>query len=73
VEETTYQAGNWPTARRLVYKAEVLAKGPNTRFVVTTHLEPLWAVSDANVDRGRAAKHLKDFTNALAAVRRRAP
>ena len=31
-----YQAGSWPTPRRVIIKAEALAKGPNTRFVVTT-------------------------------------
>jgi hypothetical protein len=36
VDEGRYQAGSWARARRVVYKAEVLAKGPNTRFVVTT-------------------------------------
>ena len=33
VGETRYQAGSWDTARRVVFKAEVLPKGPNTRFV----------------------------------------
>lgn len=31
-----YQAGSWPHERRVVYKAEALEKGLNTRFVVTT-------------------------------------
>ena len=38
--ETAYQAGSWPHPRRVVFKAEALAKGPNTRFVVTTRARP---------------------------------
>jgi hypothetical protein len=34
--ETPYQASSWPTARRVVIKAEALAKGLNLRFVLTT-------------------------------------
>ena len=34
--ETVYQAGSWSRPRRVVFKAEALPKGPNTRFVVTT-------------------------------------
>src|SRR5215216_1391559 len=54
VEETTYQAGSWPTLRRVVYKAEVLAQGPNTRFVVTTQVGPPQTIYDTYVDRGQA-------------------
>jgi Transposase DDE domain group 1 len=50
--ETRYQAGSWPYARRVVYKAEALALGPNTRFVVTSHTEAPLAVYDTYVDRG---------------------
>jgi hypothetical protein len=37
--ETPYQAGSWPAARRVIIKAEALAKGPNIRFVVTTRTD----------------------------------
>jgi Transposase DDE domain group 1 len=67
--ETLYQAGTWPYARRVVYKAEALAQGPNTRFVVTSHTEPPLAVYDTYVDRGQAENYIKDFKNALAADR----
>ena len=67
--ETAYQAGSWPQPRRVVYKAEVLAKGPNTRFVVTSHLEPPLVIYDTYVDRGQAENYIKDFKNALAADR----
>ena len=69
VAATTYQAQRWPHARRVVIKAEILAKGPNTRFVVTTrHGEPA-AMYDWYVDRGQAENWLKDFKNALQADR----
>ena len=67
--ETRYQAGSWPFARRVVYKAEALALGPNTRFVVTSHTEPPLAVYDTYVDRGQAENFIKDFKNALEADR----
>ena len=49
-DETRYQAGTWAHPRRVVYKAEVLAKGPNTRFVVTNRSAPPLAVYDHYVD-----------------------
>lgn len=60
--EVTYHAGSWPRARRVVFKAEALARGPNTRFVVTarTDADPL-EVYDAYVDRGEAENRIKDF------------
>ena len=66
---TWYQAETWPTQRRVVYKAEALAAGPNTRFVVTDHAEAPLAVYDAYVDRGQSENYIKDFKNALAADR----
>lgn len=65
--ETAYQAGTWPPARRVVSKAEVLLKGPNTRFVVTIHREPPLVIYDTYVDRGQAENYIKDLKNALAA------
>jgi hypothetical protein len=38
--EGQYQAASWPHERRVVYKAEALDKGLNTRFVVTTRQDP---------------------------------
>jgi Transposase DDE domain group 1 len=67
--DATYQAGSWPQARRVVFKAEVLAKGPNTRFVVTSRTDPPLALYDFYVDRGQAENYIKDFKNALAADR----
>ena len=67
--ETAYQARTWPTARRVVYKAEALAQGPNTRFVVTTRTDDPLAVYDWYVDRGQPENYLKDLKNALQADR----
>jgi hypothetical protein len=67
--ETRYQAGTWPAPRRVVFKAEILAKGPNTRFVVTTRSDDPLALYDWYVDRGEAENWIKDFKNALAADR----
>jgi len=69
VEEGGYQAGSWPRPRRVVYKAEMLEQGPNTRFVVTTQTAPPLTVYDAYVDRGQSENYIKDYKNALAADR----
>ncbi len=63
--ETVYQAGSWDTSRRVVYKAEALAKGPNTRFVVTNRPAAVAAqmVYDAYVDRGEPENWIKDLKN----------
>jgi hypothetical protein len=66
---TDYQAGSWPHTRRVIIKAESLAKGPNTRFVVTTRREPPLAVYDWYVQRGQPENWLKDLKNALQADR----
>ena len=62
--EASYQAASWPHARRVVYKAEVLAEGPNTRFVVTTRKAGPLAVYDWYVDRGESEGWIKDFKRA---------
>jgi DDE family transposase len=67
--EATYAAASWPHRRRVIFKAEALAKGPNTRFVVTTRTDPPLALYDFYVDRGQSENYIKDFKNALAADR----
>ena len=67
--ETRYQADSWPHARRVVFKAEILLKGPNTRFVVTTRTDDPLAVYDHYVDRGDPENWIKDLKNALRADR----
>ena len=67
--EDRYQAKTWPHPRRVVFKAEVLEKGPNTRFVVTTRDDAPLALYDFYVDRGGSENWIKDFKNALAGDR----
>jgi hypothetical protein len=67
--ETRYQAGSWPHPRRVVYKAEALAEGPNTRFVVTTRRDPPLALYDFYVDRGEPELWIKDLKRACFADR----
>jgi hypothetical protein len=61
IGETSYQAGSWAQPRRVIMKAEVLPKGPNTRFVVTTRTDNPTAVYDWYVDRGASENWIKDF------------
>jgi hypothetical protein len=61
--EGEYAADSWPHPRRVVYKAEWLAQGPNRRFVVTTRDDPPEALYTWYVQRGgspeRCIKDLK--------------
>lgn len=62
IGETVYQADSWPHPRRVVMKAEVLAKGTNTRFVVTTRQDDAPAtIYDWYVDRGESENWIKDL------------
>jgi len=69
VAELRYQADSWSTARRVVYKAETLEKGPNTRFVVTSRPDEPLVLYDWYVDRGEPELWIKDFKNACFADR----
>ena len=69
VDETLYQADSWDHPRRVVYKAEALDKGPNTRFVVTTRPDPPEALYDWYVDRGEPELWIKDLKRACRADR----
>ncbi|HYI25200.1 MAG TPA: IS1380 family transposase, partial [Thermomicrobiales bacterium] len=62
IGETRYQADSWPQPRRVVMRAEVLEKGTNTRFVVTTRsdVDPA-AIYDWYVDRGETENWIKDL------------
>jgi hypothetical protein len=63
-DEGWYQADSWATERRVVYKAEALAKGLNLRFVVTSREdlpEALYAWYTRRGDRPELCiKDLKD-------------
>jgi hypothetical protein len=67
--ETAYRAKSWPQPRRVVYKAEALAEGPNTRFVVTTRADPPLALYDFYVARGEPENWIKDLKRACYADR----
>jgi hypothetical protein len=67
--QTTYQADSWDHPRRVVYKAEALAEGPNTRFVVTTRTDDPAALYAFYVDRGEPELWIKDLKRACFADR----
>lgn len=68
VSDAPYRAESWDRSRRVLYKAQVLEKGTNTRFVVTSRTgEPKelydWYVREAGrsgrVDKGLSKRALK--------------
>jgi hypothetical protein len=67
--ETSYQAGSWDQPRRVVFKAEALVQGPNTRFVVTTRTDAPLPLYDWYVDRGEPEGWIKDLKRACFADR----
>jgi hypothetical protein len=68
--EDWYAAGSWPQERRIVYKTEVLTKGTNTRFVVTTRTEAPLELYDWYVQRGGGPElWIKDLKEACFADR----
>lgn len=67
--EAEYQAGTWSRPRRVIFKAEVLAKGPNTRFVVTSRTDDPLAVYDRYVERGETEQWIGDLKLACFADR----
>jgi hypothetical protein len=69
VSGASYQALSWESARRIVYKAEVLEKGTNTRFVVTSRADEPDQLYEWYVRRGEAEGWIKDFKVAIKADR----
>lgn len=69
VSDASYRAGTWGCSRRVIYKAEVLEKGTNTRFVVSTRPDQPAELYDWYVKRGEAEGWIKDFKRALKADR----
>ena len=67
--EAQYAADSWPQPRRVVFKAEVLPKGPNTRFVVTNRTDEPLALYNWYVRRGEPELWIKDFKRACFADR----
>jgi hypothetical protein len=70
ISEGSYQAESWEKKRRVIYKAEAMEEGENTRFVVTNkktqRSEKLY---DFYVRRGESENWIKDFKLALKADR----
>jgi hypothetical protein len=67
--EMIYQAESWDHPRRVIIKAEALAKGPNTRFVVTTRTDPPEVLYAWYVERGDGENAIKDLKVACFADR----
>lgn len=70
-DDVTYQAGSWPSAYRVVLKAEVMAVGNNPRFVVTSLTEPTAEAlyRDLYCARGQDENYIKAVKNDLASDR----
>ncbi len=59
--EDVYQAASWERRRRVVYKAEVMEKGTNTRFVVSTRNDEPKALYEFYARRGEGENWIKDL------------
>jgi Transposase DDE domain group 1 len=59
--EGRYRAGSWEHERRVVYKAEVMEEGTNTRFLVTTRNDAPKDLYEFYVKRGASENWIKDF------------
>jgi hypothetical protein len=69
LSEGHYQAGSWDSQRRVVYKAEVMEEGTNTRFVVTNKPEEPDELYNHYTERGETENRIKDLKVALKADR----
>jgi hypothetical protein len=69
VGEVAYQADSWERARRVLIKTEILPRGPNIRFVVTSRADTPLALYEWYVDRGEPEGWIKDLKNACRADR----
>jgi len=68
--ETEYAAATWTHERRVIYKAEWLAKGGNVRFVVTNHTDAPDVLYTWYIQRGGGPElWIKDLKNACFADR----
>jgi hypothetical protein len=64
-----YRAGSWDRQRRVVYKAEVMEEGTNTRFVVTDKPDDPDELYAHYTERGETENRIKDLKVALKADR----
>ncbi len=61
LSESIYRAGSWDRDRRVVYKAEMMPEGTNTRFVVTSKGDEPQQLYDWYVGRGESENWIKDY------------
>lgn len=66
LSERSYQAGSWTKERRVVYKAEILEKGANTRFVVTNRKKAPKELYDRYVQRGETENRIQGLQKCTA-------
>ncbi|MDQ1924842.1 IS1380 family transposase [Massilia pseudoviolaceinigra] len=68
-DEFSYKARSWPRAWRVLLKAEVMALGENTRFIVTSlpGLDAGMLYEDIFCARGQAGNYIKHLKDDLAA------
>ncbi len=59
--EGAYRAASWERERRVVYKAEVMEQGTNTRFLVTTRDDGPKDLYEFYVRRAESENWIKDF------------
>ena len=59
--EGLYGAASWEHPRRVIYKAEAMEQGTNTRFLVTTRTEGPEDLYGFYVRRGQSENWIKDF------------
>lgn len=71
--EGAYEAGSWEHTRRVVYKAEVMEQGTNTRFVLSTRNDGPKDLYEFYVRRGESENWIKDFKLHLKADRLSCP
>jgi len=67
--EGVYQAASWEHERRVVYKAEVMEQGTNTRFLLTTRNDGPKDLYEFYARRGESENWIKDLKLALKADR----
>jgi hypothetical protein len=67
--EGSYRAGSWEHARRVLYKAEAMEQGTNTRFLVTTRTDGPKDLYEFYARRGESENWIKDFKLHLKAER----
>jgi hypothetical protein len=61
LSEGLYGAASWKKERRVVYKAEAMEQGTNTRFVVTTRTDQPRDLYRFYARRGQSENWIKDF------------